>query len=633
MYAYMAYFGKINPSPAGLMSSALVMLLGLLLGLLAGVVGKKTFTAYMLLGWLVMNLLIISNWWHFQYFRAYYNYDVFRFGSDGLEVVRSFSAFEYTREALQLLLLSALFSWTAVRWYRPAHYRTTGVYGLKTICLVAGLICFNAIASVGQQLKQKNAYVLLPEYFHPVHAFFLSLDSKVFNDDFVESWNAFKGLNTPVSDQHRFDSISASIGQAPRYNVISIVLESVRASQVGVYGSVDDLTPNLDRIARENSYSKNFYANSNLTIKSETSIFCGVFDHGAKISIAEYREEKLLDCLPEVLANNGYKTFYFHGNSGRFYNRENYMPLLGFQHNYFHKDQPDAGKDGKTYVGWGVSDEDMYELMLASLSQSGEKPFYANLMTLTSHYPFKAKLPIDDVPFKPMQDKRILSSTAVYNNYRNAVAYADYALGKFWRAFEKSPYYKNTIVLITADHGIWNFPEDVADERVKNELFFRMPLVIYHPDVEQPTVIEAPASHIDIMPTLLDLLSVPRVHLPLVGKNIFSEVQRAWAVYVKGSELFLRDGNSVCYRQNTSCSGVQQTCFSSLDLGDAGVSAVCSELNGDVLQGGRFAMPTETADHWYADSYEMISYENHRIFVEPKKLLMSQPKHLQNIEL
>ena len=95
----------------------------------------------------------------------------------------------------------------------------------------------------------------------------------MFNDDFVESWNAFKGLNTPVSDQHRFDSISASIGQAPRYNVISIVLESVRASQVGVYGSVDDLTPNLDRIARENSYSKNFYANSNLTIKSETSIF------------------------------------------------------------------------------------------------------------------------------------------------------------------------------------------------------------------------------------------------------------------------------------------------------------------------------------------------------------------------
>ena len=296
MYAFMAYFGKINPSSTGLMSSALVMLLGLLLGLLAGVVGKKTFAAYMLLGWLVMNLLIISNWWHFQYFRAYYNYDVFSFGSDGLEAARSLVAFEYTREALQLLLLSAMFSWTAVRWYRPAYYRTTGVYGLKAICLVAGLICFNAIATVGQQLKQKNAYVLLPEYFHPVHAFFLSLDSKAFNDDFVQSWNAFKGLNTAVSDQHSFGSLSASISQAPRYNVISIVLESVRASQIGVYGSVDGLTPNLDRIARENSYSKNFYANSNLTIKSETSIFCGVFDHGAKISIAEYREEKLLDC-------------------------------------------------------------------------------------------------------------------------------------------------------------------------------------------------------------------------------------------------------------------------------------------------------------------------------------------------
>ena len=118
-----------------------------------------------------------------------------------------------------------------------------------------------------------------------------------------------------------------------------------------------------------------------------------------------------------------------------------------------------------------------------------------------------------------------------------------------------------------------------------------------------------------------------------MGKNIFSEVQRAWAVYGKGSELFLRDGDRVCYRQETSCSGMQQTCFSSLDLGNIEASAVCSTLDGDVLQGGHFTLPAEAADHWYDDSYEMISYENHRIFVEPEKLLMSQPKHLQNIEL
>jgi|GEM_PF-1196898 len=633
IYGSMSYFGKMNPYTTGLLSALFVSFTGLLGGCLSGLIGRKTFVGYLLLSWLLCNLIIITNWWHFQYFRAYYNYDVFKFGSDGLEAARSLVAFEYTTEALQLLLLSALFSWASVHWYRPGHYRSTGAYGLKVICLALAGLCFSSTAGVLETLKDRNAFLLSPNLFHPMHAFFYPLDVYREQHYLDEGRDFFKQKNSP-----QVSTVMSSSGQGHGadtgpLNVIVINLESFRASFIGHYGADEGLTPNFDAIAAKYLSASQFYASSNFTVKAETEIFCGTFDHNIRVSVAEYRELKNLRCLPSLLSEQGYQTHYFHGNRGRFYNRLAYMPELGFEHLYFHADNLEAGSDGRLYTGWGVSDEDMYQIMLDKLTGLGEQPFFASVLTLTNHYPFNGEVNIE-VPYKTTKSGARFGDKALYDNYRNTVYYTDYALGKFWEVFRASPLFKNTIVLITADHGIWLFPEEQkgASYAEKNETFFRMPLAIYHPHLEQPRSIDQISSQVDILPTLLELLGIPFDSDYYLGKSLLHLVEEPWAIMKKSGEQFVRYSDRMCYLKSAGCSGAHQQCYSVLDPErQQETTEECALISGDLLNGGTVTEIVPSLD--VSKSYDAVAFENKRIFKTPENVAAQVVKHITNLEL
>lgn len=626
-----AYFGVVVPSHVGLLSDLLVFSLGLTGALLSGMLGKRFFLAYLVTFWLSCVLLVVTNWWHYQFFRAYFNFESLKLGGDVLEAFRSLPAFEYKWESLALFLTTGIALVGAVLLYRRDFYRGTGVVLMKVVCIGLALYSFGAVSDVTDVLKKRNAFVLLPEYFHPLHAFFLSYESGSVDD---KGWKTFKALNQQVVSGVADSEITGA--GAKKYNVITIVMESMRASMVGLYNPASRLTPNIDEVGKHGIVIEDFYANSNLTIKAETSIFCGLYDHGAKVSIAEYPDKKQVQCLPRLLKNSGYDTYYFHGNTARFYNRDEYLPQIGFGESYFHKDQEGAGKDGRSYSGWGLSDGDMYEIMLDHLeNRMSDKPFFANIMTLTSHYPFNADLPVDVLDSDQSSRGKKDRSYRVYRGYKRSVAYADYAFGAFWKKFRHSPLFEKTIVVITGDHGIWSFPESVQDQSVRNEYFFRMPLVIYHPDLTEPVVINGPASQIDIMPTLASLLGISMDSTPHVGRNILSRVEAPWAVYGKSGELFLRYGDNVCYNPTVECGGAQQSCFSSLSVKDVAKDIACDTHDGDLLQGGK-TVPKKVNEklfNLYQASYEMVAFDNQRVFSEPGKLISVQPKHEFNLEL
>jgi phosphoglycerol transferase MdoB-like AlkP superfamily enzyme len=96
------------------------------------------------------------------------------------------------------------------------------------------------------------------------------------------------------------------------------------------------------------------------------------------------------------------------------------------------------------------------------------------------------------------------------------VKYTDYALGRFIEKAKKSPYWRDTVFVVVADHDI----RVRGDSLVPIERF-HIPGLILGADIK-PRVVKTVASQIDLPPTLLSLLGISAVH-PMPGRDLTQE--------------------------------------------------------------------------------------------------------------
>ena len=111
--------------------------------------------------------------------------------------------------------------------------------------------------------------------------------------------------------------------------------------------------------------------------------------------------------------------------------------------------------------------------------------------------------------------------------YLACVAFVDDQAGKVLRALEASPYAKNTIVILTSDHGFHMGEKDYIFKNSLWEESTRVPLVVALPDGGNAgRRCGAPVSLIDMYPSVLDLCGLPANpdtggnRLPLDGHSI-----------------------------------------------------------------------------------------------------------------
>jgi phosphoglycerol transferase MdoB-like AlkP superfamily enzyme len=590
----------------------MVFTLGLAVAYLLIPFGRATFALY-LIGFTCFSFFIcVSNWWYFQYFQSFYNYESLGLGGDIVAALKSFESFQYKRESACLLFFNCLFVSLSIFFYRKPARRGASRYLTGLLLFMVAIVLSFVASSALESYAKLNISILKPSYVHPIHAFFVSDNANlgVGSEEILAS-DIFTGLNFPVNDR------GAVLFERKAYNVIYIVLESTRASLVGEYGNNDKLTPTIDALAKSLVVSKNFYANSNYTIKGEVASWCGIFDHNATPPISKSSDAiKNLQCLPKILAERGYDTSYFHGNTGSFNSRNEFLPVVGFQNLYFPEDGDMDGRLPK--IGWGISDEYMYQFMLDTLHSKSGKPFFAHFMTVSSHYPYGWDWGIS-VPVAEHANPK--NASEVYENYKNAVFYEDYALGKFWAAFKKSKLYDNTIVVITADHGVWVFDDEEPKSLVqKNEEFFRVPLLIYHPDIDESITLTDTGSQIDLPETVLNMLGIKDYDDFFVGKNLFETVENPWAIMMKQGDIVVRKNDTICYVEGAGCAGIQQDCvaieYGEL-LSDINKLQRCQKITGDLLQDGGAVLSPQPADPELMDkAFSLIRYHNKKIFMD-----------------
>jgi phosphoglycerol transferase MdoB-like AlkP superfamily enzyme len=88
-----------------------------------------------------------------------------------------------------------------------------------------------------------------------------------------------------------------------------------------------------------------------------------------------------------------------------------------------------------------------------------------------------------------------------------SINYGDYSLRKFFEEAKKQPWYENTVFILCADHTSAT-SSAIYSQRTE---MFKIPILFFHPKkLIHPKKETQFFQHIDILPTLLDLLNIEK---------------------------------------------------------------------------------------------------------------------------
>lgn len=298
-------------------------------------------------------------------------------------------------------------------------------------------------------------------------------------------------------------------------NVILYYLESTPFSVLGKKVQGRELTPNLNQLSKKSLIFTRHYANFPLSINAFYNSFCSAYalPDGAWISLV--LPDFPVPCLSEVLAPQGYRSVVLHAG------------YLGYakQKRFLEHRHIDLMLDAESLkrlpyekgMGpWGAADERAMLKPLIEFAQREKSPFLALLFAFAPHHPYNVP---EDFP-EPFSAEPGLKKSQV--RYFNSLHFADMAFGEILSGLEKHGILQNSILIVFGDHGEafyehagnYNHPFFLYEENV------HVPMLIWYDGVT-PQEIMRVTSHVDILPTVLDLLDRQNLASPLhVGKSM-----------------------------------------------------------------------------------------------------------------
>ena len=342
-----------------------------------------------------------------------------------------------------------------------------------------------------------------------------------------------------------------SNGGLQKRSVVILILESVGhlefvAKTAGAGGKM--LMPQLNKIAKEGLYLRNFLASGTKSNQAIPAIFAGVPPQPSG-NILWKIETINLPGLPKRLVSKGYQTKYFHGGNLAFEHQRSYLEMLGFQE----LDEFDPNADVKSY-GWGYSDGEMLDRLKNWIASRGNTPYFASLFSLSTHHPF---LIPDDEPrlfggkiqsLKFQDDWVFLPSSDI--EFAESLHYLDRKVGAFYDWFMKHEAPKGSLLVLVGDH-----PGQLSWAQAKKQghnFVIDVPFVLAGLSEAEKKKYGAFAkrsgAQFDIPATLSGLLGMPH-HRCDVGQNLLSNTDFKGERLIHGlskhdrSELAIFQGN------------------------------------------------------------------------------------------
>ncbi|GAA0792763.1 MULTISPECIES: LTA synthase family protein [Pseudomonadati] len=281
-------------------------------------------------------------------------------------------------------------------------------------------------------------------------------------------------------------------------NLVIILQESLGARFVGSLGGLP-LTPSIDELSAQGWFFENLYATGTRSVRGIEAITTGFTPTPARAVVKLGKSQTNFFTIAELLKRQGYSTQFIYGGESHFDNMRSFFLGNGFSQII---DQNDY-KDPAFVASWGVSDEDLLFRAHDEFTEMHKqgKPFFSLVFSSSNHDPYE------------FPDNRIELYEQPQYTMHNAVKYADYAVGEFFKKAQNADYWNDTLFLVVADH----------DSRVGGASLvpisrFRIPGLILGGGVEakrDPRVV----SQIDMAPTLLSMIGISGSY-PMLGRDL-----------------------------------------------------------------------------------------------------------------
>ena len=276
-----------------------------------------------------------------------------------------------------------------------------------------------------------------------------------------------------------------------RPDIVLFLVESFGRSTADETVDGKPVAPNFRQLKSEGVYFDNLFANSFRTDRGTVAILSG-FPAQPKMSVMKLPiKSQRLPSIARSLRDRGYSTSFMYGGDLNFTNTASYLYGTGFDRLIWQKDLHFDAPTSK----WGYADDVVMEAFTEHVLAEADNasPFFAAMLTLSSHEPF-------DVPVKRFDDPML-----------NSMAFVDDCLGRFIGRMKETPVWDNLLVILIADHA-YPYPYGIGNSDV---LRHRIPMLWLGGAVRQPAVVETYASQSDLAATLLAQLGIPHTDFPL----------------------------------------------------------------------------------------------------------------------
>tara|TARA_B100000686_G_scaffold355370_1_gene473742 strand:- start:1527 stop:3398 length:1872 start_codon:yes stop_codon:yes gene_type:complete len=456
---------------------------------------------------------------------AYYRFNLMRMNSNVFEVIENEQNkaklfYHFFDEYLYLFFLFFFFSILWFYLYRLVKIdiktrKFSNYYWYKSTAVFL-LIIFLCVGGVRGDYKKSTRPITLIHAMenvdNPQHADF------ILNTPFtiIRTWRktSFK-LTNKYSKQEIEQVIkpeknySNKNNDSIKPNVIIFILESMGREYWGSLNrerkipNYKGYTPFLDSLSKHSLIFTNFFSNSRKSIHGMSAILAGIPSFETAYTSSAYSNQPI-ESIVSVVNSLGYDSSFFHGAPNGSMGFLGFSKTLGFN-NYYGKDEYNNDDDFDGY--WGIWDEPFLNYTKNIIDKKKE-PFFATVFTLTSHEPYIIPQKYEDKfegGFLPMH---------------KTVRYTDFSIKKFFDRAKTQPWFDNTIFLFTADHGNQTYYDYY--KKIINR--FANPLMIYWPKGTLKGVSDQLSHHMDIYPTLVDLIGYDKSFRSW-GQSLVSENQ------------------------------------------------------------------------------------------------------------
>ncbi|MFC1658052.1 sulfatase, partial [Candidatus Omnitrophota bacterium] len=312
-------------------------------------------------------------------------------------------------------------------------------------------------------------------------------------------------------------------------NIVLIVIDALRADHLGCYGYKRNTSPNIDNFAKEGVRFAQAITAAGWTVESLPSILTGTYSPTHQIRDWDDLRNDSIQTLAQLLSREGYECMFWSNHGCVIYSdiREGFQKVEIKKE--LHNDYP------------VVSDLALTEEIIEELESQCKKnnPFFWYIHYQGSHVPYLPPEPyksmyihdqcrdnLESVPISEftsestklnkyyghgvipfvVADNNITDPNYYISQYDGSISYTDAQVGKLVSSLKKLELDKNTLVIVTADHGEMLGEHNIYFTHTTGyEENVRVPLIIRLPKLfPKGKIVSRQVSLVDLAPTILE---------------------------------------------------------------------------------------------------------------------------------